>query len=501
MSSPYLSDTRRTHEEPTSRARTTSTAKTAKRVAEQSTRHSTPESPDVLTSSYSMAELESNRLALIARYSSASKWASTSTSTAQTESPRPSDMVATSSRTHTDQTSRPRRNNMSTTGIPTSSHSTARPATSTERSRPLTEREQPSARPGYRRIHEDSTSRVRDKTVAFTDYRGGSVQRGEGSGTANRDRLTRTNTSTSSRDVLGSERVDETHVVWTSSARLDVQTHVPATTFSKPSMSRGIFDMIGTIPTAGARSEYIDDTRWPTAEHLRAECFSFVTDRFELKLAQAAKAEQAGDWKAWAELKVSGLDWGDVLNDMSPRPESYTRAAQRARDHFQRAVEVRPIDYELSWSEPRLLRPLREWVYAQLWDQSVPFVATYQPAVDVTAGRSVFYGMGGGFVPTSTRSQSDGDESYDSTPDIPSDHDDVESEHSQASEHDGGPGDDEVDSVVVSDDYYESDSYDHSSPMASSASGASAYSAEDYDDYDDEDGDYDDDDGGDYYSE
>ncbi|KAH9904620.1 uncharacterized protein B0H18DRAFT_1220750 [Fomitopsis serialis] len=73
MSSPYLSDTRRTHEEPTSRARTTSTAKTAKRVAEQSTRHSTPESPDVLTSSYSMAELESKRLALIARYSSASK--------------------------------------------------------------------------------------------------------------------------------------------------------------------------------------------------------------------------------------------------------------------------------------------------------------------------------------------------------------------------------------------------------------------------------------------
>ncbi|KAH9914127.1 uncharacterized protein B0H18DRAFT_141217 [Fomitopsis serialis] len=498
VSRPYTSDTRRTYEESTSRVRTTSTAKTAKRVVEQSTRHSTSESPDVLTSSYSMAELESKRLELIARYSSASKRASTST--AQTESPRLPDGVATSSRTRTDQVSRHKRHDTSTMDVPTSVGSTTRP-TSTERSRPLTEHEQPSARPGYRRIHEDSTSRVRDKTVAFTDYRGGSVQRGEGSGTANRDRLTRTNTSTSSRDVLGSERVDETHVVWTSSARLDVQTHVPATTFSKPSMSRGIFDMIGTIPTAGARSEYIDDTRWPTAEHLRAECFSFVTDRFELKLAQAAKAEQAGDWKAWAELKVSGLDWGDVLNDMSPRPESYTRAAQRARDHFQRAVEVRPIDYELSWSEPRLLRPLREWVYAQLWDQSVPFVATYQPAVDVTAGRSVFYGMGGGFVPTSTWSQSDGDESYDSTPDIPSDHDDVESEHSQALEHDGGPGDDEVDSVVVSDDYYESDSYDHSSPMASSASGASAYSAEDYDDYDDEDGDYDDDDGGDYYSE
>lgn len=97
-----------------------------------------------------------------------------------------------------------------------------------------------------------------------------------------------------------------------------------------------IFYILGTIehwqPTG---------TWWPTAEHLHMECFSLRTDPFELRLAQTTWAEQAGDWKAWAEFQISGLDWGHALNDMSSRTKTYTGAAQKARNRgFQWAVEV-----------------------------------------------------------------------------------------------------------------------------------------------------------------
>ncbi|KAH9935407.1 uncharacterized protein B0H18DRAFT_950962 [Fomitopsis serialis] len=68
----------------------------------------------------------------------------------------------------------------------------------------------------------------------------------------------------------------------------------------------------------------------------------------------------------------------------------------------------------------------------------------------------------------------------------PSHHSEYSSEHS-----DHGSGDIEASSVVVSDDYYESDSYEPASPVSSNASGGSAYSmSDDYDDYDEDSGDY-----------
>ncbi|KAH9912540.1 uncharacterized protein B0H18DRAFT_960966 [Fomitopsis serialis] len=162
------------------------------------------------------------------------------------------------------------------------------------------------------------------------------VERGEGSGTKIRDHLSGMSTSTSNRDVLGSEML------------------------------------------------CVDSSGWPADEARRVECTSFLADRLNVDLARAADVMGVHDWNLWAFFKVRALSCGYALECMSPRTELYARAARRAWDNFHRTVEVRPasIAYAPMWAELVPLGTIQTWAYARLWGDKVArtqIVVHHQP--------------------------------------------------------------------------------------------------------------------------
>ncbi|KAH9917224.1 uncharacterized protein B0H18DRAFT_1035546, partial [Fomitopsis serialis] len=308
------------------------------------------------------------------------------------------------------------------------------------------------------------------------------------SGASSGHRLFHTTTSTSHRDVLASDPA----VIWTPSRELDVQaihgdstrsqglnvqytsrvastSHITGRTSSVeldvrasrrtsrqvppvPRVSSDRLDVQNTGDRRGhdltreastSRRDVPALNRVPTAPNqpvLREECFTLLADQLDLDLDEAEFAAK------------SALSCGHAIEEMSPRPRTYSRAARRAWDHFQRELEVVPLEFD-----PRLIAPLpmemvRHWAYNKLGWFVVPPRSRPQDDSD-------WYNSSDEEPRTTTR------EDY-------SDH--VESEYLSESEHHSSwdssdPGSEGTNSVVVSDYYEQSEMEDTYSSSALSA--------------------------------
>ncbi|KAH9937024.1 uncharacterized protein B0H18DRAFT_184870, partial [Fomitopsis serialis] len=206
---------------------------------------------------------------------------------------------------------------------------------------------------------------------------------------------------------------------------------------------------LNRVSTALDRSVTVDVSRWPSDKRSREECFSLLADQLDHDFDEADVAASVGEWDIWAHCKRSALSCGHAIEEMSPRPGTYSRAARRAWDHFQRELEVVPLEFD-----PRLVAPLpmemvRHWAYNKLGWLVVP---PRQQPVD----ESDWYNSSDEEPRTMTR------EEYP---------DHVESEYSSESEHLSSwesrrSGSEETNSVVVS-DYYEQ--YEMEDTLSSSA--------------------------------
>ncbi|KAH9924499.1 uncharacterized protein B0H18DRAFT_1211770 [Fomitopsis serialis] len=221
---------------------------------------------------------------------------------------------------------------------------------------------------------------------------------------------------------------------------------------SETSTSRHEVLGLNRVPTALGHPVTVDVSRWPTDKVSREECFTLLADQLEHDFDEADVAASTGEWDIWAHCKRSALSCGQAIEDMSPRPGTYSRAACRAWDHFQRELEVVPLEFD-----PRLVAPLpmemvRHWAYNKLGWLVVP---PRQQPVD----ESDWYNSSDEEPRTMTR------EEYP---------DHVESEYPSESEHLSSwdsrrSGSEETNSVVVSDYYEQSEMEDTLSSSALSA--------------------------------
>ncbi|KAH9910319.1 uncharacterized protein B0H18DRAFT_1071058, partial [Fomitopsis serialis] len=129
---------------------------------------------------------------------------------------------------------------------------------------------------------------------------------------------------------------------------------------------------LNRVSTALDRSVTVDVSRWPSDKRSREECFSLLADQLDHDFDEADVAASVGEWDIWAHCKRSALSCGHAIEEMSPRPGTYSRAARRAWDHFQRELEVVPLEFD-----PRLVAPLpmemvRHWAYNKLGWLVVP---------------------------------------------------------------------------------------------------------------------------------
>ncbi|KAH9928613.1 uncharacterized protein B0H18DRAFT_999706, partial [Fomitopsis serialis] len=315
---------------------------------------------------------------------------------------------------------------------------------------------------------------------ATSATRGDTLLRGEGSGASSGHRLFHTTTSTSHRDVLASDPALDVQAIHgdstrrsatrTSSQGLNVHTshsvvlgsdavtgRTSSVELDVPPVPRVSSDRLDVQNTGDRRSHDLTReastsrrdvpalNRPVTVDVLREECFTLLADQLDLDLDEAEFAASAGEWDIWAHCKRSALSCGHAIEEMSPRPRTYSRAARRAWDHFQRELEVVPLEFD-----PRLIAPLpmemvRHWAYNKLG---------CRPQDD-----SDWYNSSDEEPRTTTR------EDY-------SDH--VESEYLSESEHHSSwdssdPGSEGTNSVVVSDYYEQSEMEDTYSSSALSA--------------------------------
>ncbi|KAH9920479.1 uncharacterized protein B0H18DRAFT_1024182 [Fomitopsis serialis] len=222
---------------------------------------------------------------------------------------------------------------------------------------------------------------------------------------------------------------------------------------------------LNRVSTALDFSVTVDVSRWPSDKRSREECFSLLADQLDHDFDEADVAASDGEWAIWAHCKRSALSCGQALEEMSPRPGTYSRAARRAWDHFQRELEVVPLEFDPLLVAPLPKEVVRRWVYNKLGWLVVP---PCQPVDD-----SDWYISSDEELPITTR------EEYP---------DHTESEYFSESEHHSlrdsrSPESEETNSVVVS-DYYEQSEMEDTQTF-------SALSAEDEDNSED----------ADYYSE
>ncbi|KAH9928609.1 uncharacterized protein B0H18DRAFT_999691 [Fomitopsis serialis] len=370
------------------------------------------------------------------------------------------------------------------------------------------------------------TEPVRVHEGATVLMRGGTLQKGEGSGASSGHRLRHTTTSTSREDVL----VSNPAATWTPSRELDVQvihgdstrrsatrtlsqglnvqytSRVASTSHSgvmgsdavtgctssveldvrasrrtsrqEPPVPRVSSDRLDIQNTGDRRGHdltredgtsrrevpvlnqactpdhpvTVDVSQWPTDEVLRELCFSLLADQLDHDFDEAESAASDGEWAIWAHCKRSALSCGQAIEEMSPRPGTYSRAARRAWDHFQRELEVVPLEFDPLLVAPLPMEMVRYWAYNKLGWLVVP--PRSQPQDD-----SDWYNSSDEEPRTTTR------EDY-------SDH--VESESLSESEHhsswdSSNPGSEGANSVVVSDYYEQSEMEDTYSFSALSA--------------------------------
>ncbi|KAH9911897.1 uncharacterized protein B0H18DRAFT_1057274, partial [Fomitopsis serialis] len=250
-----------------------------------------------------------------------------------------------------------------------------------------------------------------------------------------------------SRQVLPVPRV--------SSDRLDVQhtsDHRSHDITLEASTSRREVLGLNRVPTARGHPVTVDVSQWPMDKASREECFTLLADQLDLDLDEADFAASVGEWDIWAHCKRSALSCGHAIEEMSPRLGTYSRAARRAWDHFQRELEVVPLEFDPLLVAPLPMEMVRYWAYNKLGWLVVP--PRSQPQDD-----SDWYNSSDEEPRTTTR------EDY-------SDH--VESESLSESEHhsswdSSNPGSEGADSVVVSDYYEQSEMEDTYSSSALSA--------------------------------
>ncbi|KAH9927845.1 uncharacterized protein B0H18DRAFT_1210549 [Fomitopsis serialis] len=203
---------------------------------------------------------------------------------------------------------------------------------------------------------------------------------------------------------------------------------------------------------ASSRALIVDVSQWPTDEVLRKLCFSLLADQLDHDFDEAESAASDGEWAIWAHCKRSALSCGQAIEEMSPRPGTYSRAARRAWDHFQRELEVVPLEFDPLLIAPLPMEMVRYWAYNKLGWLVVP--PRSQPRDD-----SDWYNSSDEEPHTTTR------EEYP---------DQIESEYFSESEHHSlwysrSSGSEETNSVVVSDYYEQSEMEDIQSSSALSA--------------------------------
>ncbi|KAH9910169.1 uncharacterized protein B0H18DRAFT_1072227, partial [Fomitopsis serialis] len=300
------------------------------------------------------------------------------------------------------------------------------------------------------------------------------ILRGEGSGASSGRRLSHATTSTSREEVLVSDpAVTRTPsieldvrasrrtsrqvlpVPRVSSDRLDVQhtsDHRSHDITLEASTSRREVLGLNRVPTARGHPVTVDVSQWPMDKASREECFTLLADQLDFDLDEADFAASVGEWDIWAHCKRSALSCGHAIEEMSPRLGTYSCAARRAWDHFQRELEVVPLEFDPLLVAPLPMEMVRYWAYNKLGWLVVP--PRSQPQDD-----SDWYNSSDEEPRTTTR------EDY-------SDH--VESESLSESEHhsswdSSNPGSEGANSVVVSDYYEQSEMEDTYSSSALSA--------------------------------
>ncbi|KAH9931347.1 uncharacterized protein B0H18DRAFT_991327, partial [Fomitopsis serialis] len=311
---------------------------------------------------------------------------------------------------------------------------------------------------------ETEPARVQGGDTSST--RGGTLLRGEGSGASNGHRLFHNTTSTSyitggtssvELDVRASRRTPRQvpPVPRASSDRLDVQSTGDRRGHDitrEVSTSRSDIPALNRVPTAPDRPVTIDVSRWPMDKVLHKLCFSLLADQLDHDFDEAESAASDGEWAIWAHCKRSALSCGQAIEEMSPRPGTYSRAARRAWDHFQRELEVVPLEFDPLLIAPLPMEMVRYWAYNKLGWLVVP--PRSQPRDD-----SDWYNSSDEEPHTTTR------EEYP---------DQIESEYFSESEHHSSwysrsSGSEETNSVVVSDYYEQSEMEDTQSSSALSA--------------------------------
>ncbi|KAH9925961.1 uncharacterized protein B0H18DRAFT_1007126 [Fomitopsis serialis] len=223
-------------------------------------------------------------------------------------------------------------------------------------------------------------------------------------------------------------------------------------TTRKASTSRREVLGLNQVLIALDRPVTVDVSRWPSDKRSREECFSLLADQLDHDFDEAESAASDGEWAIWAHCKRSALSCGQAIEEMSPRPGTYSRAARRAWDHFQRELEVVPLEFDPLLIAPLPMEMVRYWAYNKLGWLVVPHRS--QPRDD-----SDWYNSSDEEPHTTTR------EEYP---------DQIESEYFSESEHHSSwysrsSGSEETNLVVVSDYYEQSEMEDTQGSFALSA--------------------------------